>query len=292
MLPGMTGLVMLVLAVTPEPRLVDLAVASEGRVVVRLENELRAAGFRVVRRRPDEAPTVGAYGEVLWRGEGPIRARRVSDEPAEAAFEDPGDLGVWAIRVVEWLRADPRALVRPIVPAPSPQEPPGLTFEVTGGPLLRGAPELGVGFGLSAGVAVWLAPRFALQVAVSGPLWTTVARGDASAVVREVAVQLRALLSLSLAERWRLVGGLGLGARNVLAVGLTPREFARTSEQTGLDGSAQVSLRLILSPRLFAELRGEVSATFPLVALQFAGAAVGLVNAPGLGLGLSFGVSW
>jgi hypothetical protein len=293
MLSGMTGLVVLALAASPEPRLIDLAVSADARLVTRLENELRAAGFRVVRRRLDEAPSAGAHGEVQWSGSGPVLARRFTGEAGEASFEDPGDLGVWALRVVEWLRADPRRLTRSVpAAAPAAPAPPRLTFDVSAGPLVRGAPGLGVGFGLTAGAGVWFGPGFGLQVALKGPMWTTVARGEVSAMVREVAVQLRALAALAFAQRWRLVGGLGVGVRNVLAVGLTPLEFSRSAQQTGLDAAALVGLRLALSAHLFVELRAEVAATVPLIALEFAGTPVGLVNAPGLSAALALGATW
>ena len=47
-----------------------------------------------------------------------------------------------------------------------------------------------------------------------------------------------------------------------------------------------------LSAHWFAELRAEVGATLPLVALEFAGSPVGLINAPGLLGALALGATW
>ncbi|MCA2979209.1 MAG: hypothetical protein INH37_13050, partial [Myxococcaceae bacterium] len=176
---GVAMAVALYTAGVAEPRLVDLVTPGEGRLSTRLENELRAGGFRPVRRRPDERPTAGVHGEVRWNGQGPIIVRRFSDDALEARFEDPGDDGVWAIRVVEWLRAEPLALAPPKSPvSTSVPEEPEARFDLGLGVVAKGAPGTGVGLGLSAQAGVWVSPRFGLQLAMGGPTWLTVARDE------------------------------------------------------------------------------------------------------------------
>lgn len=284
-------LALLLQAAAEEP-VIDLVSASELRVMTRLENELRALGYRVVRRRPDEPRTPGARGEVVAS---PTRlvARVSLEQERVATFDDPNDDAVWAIRVSEWLRSDASTLQVPVVAAPVPVKPVEHTpwrFDLGARGVARWNPSLGVGGGASAGFTVWPWRTFGFEVSVPGFAWSQVAREGLVASVREFAAAVRAVVLLVLSERWSVPLGVGLGVRHVFVEGVSPVTAGVGQLVSEVSGVA--ALRWRVTESFFLEWRNEVGVSLPSVSLEFGGARVGLVGAPGLQTGLGGGISW
>lgn len=283
-------LALLLQAAAEEP-VIDLVSSSELRVMTRLENELRALGYRVVRRRPDEPRTPGARGEVV-ASSNQLVARVSLEQPRTATFDDPNDDAVWAIRVSEWLRSDASTLRVPVVATPValPVERAPWKFDISARGLARWSPSLGVGGGASIAFAVWPWRTFGFEVSVPGLTWLQVSREGLVASVREFAVAVRAVLLLVLSERWSVPLGAGVGARHVFVEGVSP--VTAGVGQLVAEVSGVAALRWTLSQSFFLEWRNEVGVSLPAVALEFGGARVGLVGAPGLQTGLGGGISW
>ncbi len=70
---------------------IDLVSTAPLRVVTRLENELRALGYRVVRRGPWDSPTPGATGEVTCSPHQLVARVAAAPRAREATFDDPDD---------------------------------------------------------------------------------------------------------------------------------------------------------------------------------------------------------
>jgi hypothetical protein len=285
-------LALLLQAAAEEP-VIDLVSSSELRVLTRLESELRALGYRVVRRRPDEPRTPGARGEVVASQSQLVARVSLEQQPRVATFDDPNDDAVWAIRVSEWLRSDASTLKGPAIATPAvvvPVEPTPWKCDVSARGLARWSPSLGVGGGASVSFTVWPTRMFGFEVTVPGLTWLQVSRDGLSASVRELAIAVRGLLRVTLSERWSVPLGAGVGARHVFVEGVSP--VTSGVGQLVADVSGVAALRWSVSESFFLEWRNEVSVSLPAVALEFGGARVGLVGTPGLQTGLGGGISW
>ncbi|MBM4780482.1 MAG: hypothetical protein GQE15_22490 [Archangiaceae bacterium] len=281
----------LLLQATAEEPVIDLVSSSELRVLTRLENELRALGYRVVRRRPDEPRTPGARGEVV-ASPTQLVARASLEQPRIAAFDDPHDDAVWAIRVSEWLRSDASTLHAPVVvtPAPVPAERAPWRFDLAARGLVRWSPSVGAGGGGALGFTVWPWRAVGFEVGAPGLTWLQVSREGLIASVRELAFAVRVVTALVLSERWAVVLGAGGGGRHVFVEGVTP--VTGGVGQLVAELSAMATLRWTLTESFFLEWRNEVGVSLPTVALEFGGARVGVLGAPGLQTGLGGGISW
>jgi hypothetical protein len=274
-----------------EQQVVDLVSNTEHRVMTRLENELRALGYRVVRRRFEEPLTAGAWGEVECSAHRLVARVSMEQQTRVATFDDPNDDAVWAIRVTEWLRSD-ASLLR----APGPQVPPAPVertswrVEVSARGVARWSPEVGVGVGLGVGVAVWPWRAFGFEVTLPGLTWLEVSRGGLVAMVREVSGAVRGLTRLVVSERWSLSLGVGVGARHVFVQGVVPATGG--FERVVAELSAVAAVQWRASASFFLEWRSEVGVGLPAIALEFGGRRVGLVGAPGFQTGLGGGFSW
>lgn len=289
-MPAVILALLLHAAATEEP-VIDVVSTSELRVLTRLENELRALGYRVVRRRPDEPRTPGARGEVVASSTRLV-ARVSLEQERVATFDDPNDDAVWAIRVSEWLRSDASTLRVPVVaaPVPVPVERTPVSFDLSARGLARWNPSLGVGGGASVGFTVWPWRTFGFEVSVPGLTWLQVSREGLAASVREFAVAVRAVVLLALSERWSVPVGVGLGVRHVFVEGVSPVTAGVGQLVAEVSGAA--SLRWRVTESFFLEWRNEVGLSLPPVALEFGGARAGLVGAPGLQTALGGGISW
>lgn len=283
-----------------EAPVIDLVSDTELRVMTRLESELRALGYRVVRRRSDEPATSGARGEVVCAPHQLVA--RVVFEPRVATFDDPSDDAVWAIRVTDWLRSDASSLSAPVRTAPplpaerSPRTSDASELqttwrgEVSARGVARWSPSVGVGGGVSAGVTVWPWRVFGFELTLPGLTWLQVSREGLVAVVREVSFAVRAFARVVVSERWSVPLGLGVGGRQVFVQGITP--VTGGVERFVAELAAVVALQWRLSGSFFLEWRNEVGLSLPSVALEFGGTRIGLVGAPGLQSGLGGGISW
>ena len=269
---------------------IDLVADADYRVLTRLENELRALGYHVIRRGTQEERTPGAQGEV-WCSLHVLVARvSLERQPREATFEDPNDDAVWAIRVTDWLRSDASSLRAPKVEAPPRHVEPELwKGEVSARGVARWSPSVGLGGGVSAGIAVWPWRAFGLEMTPC-LTWLQVSRDGLVALVREVAFAVRGLTRVVLSERWSIPLGAGVGVRQVFVQGVTPA--TAVVERLVFELSAVAALQWKISESFFLEWRNEVGMTLPAIALEFGGARVGVVGAPGLQTGLGGGFSW
>ncbi|MBL8933780.1 MAG: hypothetical protein JNM69_04455 [Archangium sp.] len=279
----------LLLQATAEEPVIDLVSTSELRVMTRLENELRALGYHVVRRQPDEPRTPGALGEVV-AAPNQLVARVSLEPPRVATFEDPQDDAVWAIRVSEWLRSDASTLRVPVVVAPVPVERAPWKLDVSARGLARWSPSLGVGGGASVGLIVWPWRTFGFELGVPGLTWLQVSREGLVASVRELAVAVSVVMALLVGERWSVLLGAGGGVRQVFVEGVNP--VTGGVGQLVAEVSGVAALRWNVTASFFLEWRAGVGVSLPAVALEFGGARVGLVGAPGLQSGLGGGLSW
>ncbi len=273
-----------------EKPVIDVVADGDYRIVTRLENELRAVGYHVIRRGTHEEQTPGARGEV-WCSLHLLLARvSLERQPREATFEDPNDDAVWAIRVTDWLRSDPSTLRAPKVEAPPRHAEAELwKGEVSVRGVVRWNPEVGVGGGVSAAFAVWPWRAFGLEMTPCFT-WLQVSRDGLVALVREVSFAVRGLTRVVLSDRWSVPLGGGVGVRQVFVQGLTPVSAAVVGLVFEL--SAVAALQWKVSESFFLEWRNEVGMSLPAIALEFGGARVGLVGAPGLQTGLGGGFSW
>lgn len=286
----LAGVALVLCGAAGEAPVIDLVADAEYRVLTRLENELRAVGYHVIRRGTQEERTPGARGEV-WCSLHLLIARvSLERQPREATFEDPNDDAVWAIRVTEWLRSDASSLRAPKRDVPRHVEPELWKGEVSARGLARWSPSVGLGGGVSAGVAVWPWRAFGLEVVLPCFTWLEVSRDGLVALVRELSFAVRGLTRVVLSERWSIPFGAGVGGRQVFVQGLTPA--SAVVERLVFELSAVAALQWKISESFFLEWRNEVGVSLPAIALEFGGTRVGVVGAPGLQTGLGGGISW
>jgi hypothetical protein len=283
-----------------EAPVIDLVSDIELRVLTRLESELRALGYRVVRRRSGEPATPHARGEVVCAPH-QLAARVTVEQPRAATFDDPSDDAVWAIRVTDWLRSDASSLSAPVraaLPLPGERSPrtsdaselrSSWRGEVSARGVARWSPSVGVGGGVSAGVTVWPWRAFGFEL-TPGLTWLQVSREGLVALVRELAFAVRGLTRVVLSERWSVPLGAGIGVRQVFVQGVTPPTAGVGRMVAEL--SAVAALQWKVSESFFFEWRNEVGLSLPAIALEFGGARLGLVGAPGLQTGVGGGLSW
>lgn len=162
----------------------------------------------------------------------------------------PGDDATWALKAVEWLRAEPSAYLK-VAPQPPAERSKAISVLGVG----RWAAGVGVGWGAQVAVGFGFAKGFGVELVATAPVVTHVSTSTASATLTEVAGSARLTWTLVASERWRLPFGVGLGARFIHAQGLSPTDRAGTAQAVSFDVDASAALRVLLWSWFGVELR-------------------------------------